>query len=166
MVRCNVIYLDFNNQNYFLFYLGEIDMKLDLEDIGMCLNKSLDKNIHMVEKTTQTETFHVSGNLDYPFTIHPVSWIFFSIFVIIVGYEWYSEWHSSLQSSHHVMSSKNTGATPPTMICLTLFLSRKFLICQKATHLQCHHKSSLILLNTNIAPHTIWLRVSSHNHKP
>ena len=48
-------------------------MKLDLEDIGMCLNKSLDKNIHMVEKTTQTETFHVSGNLDYPFTIHPSS---------------------------------------------------------------------------------------------
>ena len=65
--------LDFNIQNYFLFYSGEIDMKLDLEDIGMCLNKSLDKNIHMVEKTTQTETFHVSVNLDYPSTIHPVT---------------------------------------------------------------------------------------------
>ena len=48
-------------------------MKLDLEDIGMCLNKSLYKNIHMVEKTTQTETFHVSINLDYPSTIHPVT---------------------------------------------------------------------------------------------
>ena len=138
-----------------MFYSGEIDMKLDLEDIGMCLNKSLDKNIHMVEKTTQTETFHVSINLDYPSTIHPVTF-----FNIIVGYEWYSEWHSSLQSSHNVMSSKNTEATPPTMIYLTLFLSRKFLICQKATRLQSHPKSSLILPNTNIAPHTIWLKVS------
>ena len=135
-------------------------MKLDLEDIGMCLNKSLDKNIHMVEKTTQTETFHVCGNLDYPFSIQPVSSNFFLQYFIIVGYEWYSEWHSSLQSSHNVMSSKNTEATPPTMIYLTLFISRKFLIYQKATRLQCHPKSSLILPNTNIAPHTIWLKVS------
>ena len=43
--------------------LGELDMKLDLEDIGMCLNKSLDKNIHMVEKMTQTELFPVSSSL-------------------------------------------------------------------------------------------------------
>ena len=42
---------------------GEIDMKLDLEDIGMCLNKSLDKNIHMVEKTTQTESFPIGSSL-------------------------------------------------------------------------------------------------------
>ena len=39
-------------------------MKLDLEDIGMCLNKSLDNNIHMVEKTTQTECFPVSSSLE------------------------------------------------------------------------------------------------------
>ena len=43
---------------------GELDMKLDLEDIGMCLNKSLDNNIHMVEKTTQTESFPLSSSLD------------------------------------------------------------------------------------------------------
>ena len=39
-------------------------MKLDLEDIGICINKSLDNNIHMVEKTTQTETFPMSSSLD------------------------------------------------------------------------------------------------------
>ena len=43
---------------------GELDMKLDLEDIGMCLNKSLDNNIHMVEKTTQTESFPMASPLD------------------------------------------------------------------------------------------------------
>ena len=42
---------------------GEIDMKLDLEDIGMCLNKSLDKNIHMLEKMTQTEMFPINSSL-------------------------------------------------------------------------------------------------------
>ena len=39
-------------------------MKLDLEDIGMCLNKSLDNNIHMVEKTTQTESFPMASPLE------------------------------------------------------------------------------------------------------
>ena len=42
---------------------GEIDISGDLEDIGMCLNKSLDNNIHMVEKTTQTEKFHELGHV-------------------------------------------------------------------------------------------------------
>ena len=41
---------------------GEIDISGDLEDIGMCLNKSLDNNIHMVEKMTQTDKFHEMGN--------------------------------------------------------------------------------------------------------
>ena len=44
-------------------------MALDLEDIGMCLNKSLDNNIHMAEKTTQTETFPVSSSLVRPSTV-------------------------------------------------------------------------------------------------
>ena len=39
-------------------------MKLDLEDIGMCLNKSLDNNIHMVEKTTQTESFPLTSSME------------------------------------------------------------------------------------------------------
>ena len=43
--------------------LGELDMKLDLEDIGMCLNKSLDSNIPMTEKMTQTEPFPMSSTL-------------------------------------------------------------------------------------------------------
>jgi len=42
---------------------GELDMKLDLEDIGMCLNKSLDSNIPMTEKMTQTEPFPMSSTL-------------------------------------------------------------------------------------------------------
>ena len=48
-----------------ILFPGEIDMKLDLEDIGMCLNKSLDGNIHMVEKTTQTESFPLGSSLVY-----------------------------------------------------------------------------------------------------
>ena len=38
-------------------------MKVDLEELGMCLNKSLDKNIHMIEKMTQTELFPMSSTL-------------------------------------------------------------------------------------------------------
>ena len=57
---------------------GEIDMKLDLEDIGMCLNKSLDNNIHMVEKTTQTDGFPVSSSL---VTIFQSIYLIISFFV-------------------------------------------------------------------------------------
>jgi hypothetical protein len=38
-------------------------MKVDLEELGMCLNKSFDKNIHMIEKMTQTELFPMSSTL-------------------------------------------------------------------------------------------------------
>ena len=42
---------------------GEIDMKFDLEDTEMCLNKSLDNNIHMAEKMTQTDLLPMSSSL-------------------------------------------------------------------------------------------------------
>lgn len=42
---------------------GEIDMKFDLEDTEMCLNKSLDNNIHMAEKMTQTDLLPMSSSV-------------------------------------------------------------------------------------------------------
>jgi len=44
---------------------GELDMKLELEDIGICLARDLeDKNIHQAEKQTQTDLFPMSSSMN------------------------------------------------------------------------------------------------------
>ena len=69
-------------------YSGELDMKLDLEDIGMCLNKSFDQNILMIEKMTQTELYPVSSS-------HVSFIITLNMFHIKIAleFEWNTKWH-------------------------------------------------------------------------
>lgn len=44
---------------------GELDMKLELEDIGICLARDLeDRNIHQAEKQTQTDLFPMSSSMN------------------------------------------------------------------------------------------------------
>ena len=72
-------------------------MKLDLEGIGMCLNKSLDKNIHMIEKMTQTDLFPMSSTLVSYLTFQKDDNFF------PTELERNSQWNESLQSSLSIL---------------------------------------------------------------
>ena len=109
-------------------------MKLDLEDIGMCLNKSLDNNIHMVEKTTQTESFPIGSSLDLEGTPNgttPCN-------------------HPSM--SCQVMEGQRSGLVKLFLSSRSCWISRRTI-----THLNRQGLCSTSQ-NTNTAPPTTWRR--------
>ena len=115
---------------------GELDITLDLEDIGMCLNKSLDNNIHMVEKTTQTESFPMSSPLELEGTPN-----------------------GTTSCNHPSMSCQvrqPEGFQPVKHDCS--FFSRSCWISPRTTTRPNHQGLSSTSQNTNTVPLTTWRR--------